>query len=285
MASISNQAQVSFSYEGATGTRSNNSNVVNATLLDEYSLSVEKTTSKNCYRPGDTLTYFIQVINTGCGCLKNFHITDNLGDEGYLTYVEGSARLIVGGILEEITPTSVSPLEFDVSDRLEREEGFVILYNVEVVEELSEEVNEITNTVEVRGYPCGCDCRDNKNCVHAEDSATITKCEFAEVLITKQASSDTYCCDEEIDFYITLTNTGTIDATDVVVTDSLPENFTLTSIFMENNGDVYEFGPAEYTLDSANFLTLPNAVGRSILVPSIAPGVDNTTRIRIHGHM
>lgn len=285
MASISNQAQVSFSYEGSTGTRSNNSNVVNATLLDEYSLTVEKTTSRECYRPGDTLTYFIQVINSGCGCLKNFHITDNLGDEGYLTYVEGSARLIVGGILEEITPTSVSPLEFDVSDRIERGEGFVILYNTEVREDLSEEVNEITNTVEVTGYPCGCDCNNNNNSVTETSTATVTKCEFAEVLITKQASRDTYCCDEEIDFVITLTNTGTVDATDVVVTDSLPENFTLTNVSMENNGEVYEFGPTEYTLDNTNLLTLPNAAGRAILVPSIAPGVDNTTRIRIHGHM
>ena len=285
MASISNQASVSFTYEGSTGTKSNNSNVVNSTILDEYSLTVEKTTSKECYQPGDTLTYFIQVINSGCGCLRNFHITDNLGDESYLTYVEGSARVIVDGILQEITPTSTTPLEFDVSDRLEREEGFVLLYNVEVVEDLGEDVNEIINTVEVTGYPCGCDCNNGNNGISETASATITKCEFAEVLITKQASSDTYCCDDEIDFFITLTNTGTIDATNVVVTDSLPENFVLTEIHMENNGEHYQFNPSEYTIDSSNLLTLPNATGRAILVPSLAPGIDNTTRIRIHGHM
>lgn len=283
MASISNQAHVSYSFTGGE-TRTSNSNVVNSTILDEYAFSVEKTTSRSCYRPGDTLTFYIQLINTGCGCLRNFRISDDLGGEGYLTYVEGSARVIVDGILEEITPTGTDPLEFEIPDRLEREEGLVLLYNVEVIEDLSEEVNEITNTVTVTGYPCGCDCNDNR-CITETSSATIEKCEFAELLITKQASSDTYCCDDEIDFFITLTNTGTVDATDVIVTDELPESFTLTSIFMENNGETYEFGPTEYTLSDANFLTLPNAIGRAILVPSIAPGVDNTTRIRIHGHM
>lgn len=284
MASISNQAHVSFSYEGSDITRSNSSNIVNSTILDEYSFSVEKTTSRSCYRTGDTLTYFIQVINTGCGCLRNFHIEDNLSETEYLSYVEGSARLIVGGILSEITPSSINPLEFDVSDRLEREEGFVLLYNVVISDNVPEDVNEIENTVTVRAYPCGCDCDDNR-CLTETSTATITKCEFAEVLITKQASSDTYCCDDEVDFYITLTNTGTVDATNVIVTDSLPENFVTTEIRMENNGETYVFDASEYTIDNANFLTLPNAVGRAILVPSIAPGIDNTTRIRIHGHM
>ena len=140
MASISNQAQVSFSYEGGS-TRTNNSNVVNSTLLDEYSFSVEKTTSRECYRPGDTLTFYIQVTNTGCGCLRNFQISDTLGENNNLTYVEDSARIIYDGTLNSITPTNLSPLEFDVSDRLERGNGFVLLYNVVVNENISEEVN------------------------------------------------------------------------------------------------------------------------------------------------
>lgn len=283
MASISNQAQVSFSYEGSGITRTNNSNIVNSTLLDEYSLSVEKTTSSDCYYPGSTLTYYIQIRNSGCGCLKNLFISDNLGTENYLTYVEGSARVVMDGILSEITPTSVSPLEFSISDRLERDEGFIVLYNVQVSNNISEEVNEITNTVDVTGYSCGCET--NGTSVSASASATIEKCNFAEVLITKQTSRDTYCCDDDIDFYITLTNTGTVDATNVIVTDSLPTNFVTTAIHMENNGNIYQFDPSEYTVDGANLLTLPNATGTAILVPAIAPGVDNTTRITIHGHM
>ena len=57
------------------------------------------------------------------------------------------------------------------------------------------------------------------------------------------------------------------------------------SIHKENNGNHYDYDASEYTLDDANFLTLPNETGTIIEVPALAPGVDNTTRIRIHGQM
>lgn len=285
MASITNQASVSFSYEGSENTQTNNSNVVSATMLDEYSIKVEKTATSTCYRPGDTLTYFVQVVNNGCGCLKNFTISDDLGTNGHLSYVDGSARVIADGILSEIVPTGTTTLDFLISDRLEHDDGFVLLYNVTVNSNLSEEVNELQNTVTVTGYSCGCKVEEERQSISATATATITKCDYAEVLITKQASSDTYCCDDEIDFFITLTNTGTVDATNVVVTDSLPENFTATAIHMENNGNHYEFSPSEYTINSANLLTLPNETGTAILVPALGAGTDNTTRIRIHGHL
>lgn len=285
MASISNQAQVSYSYDGSTRTRSKNSNIVNSTILEEFDFSVSKTSSRDCYRLGDTITYFVEVQNTGCGCLRNFQLTDNLGDNNSVTYVEGSARIIIGGDLRTITPTSVSPLVINVSDRISRDGGVVVVYNVEVNEELGADVNEITNTVDVLGYPCGCDTTEEVLPITRSATSTITRCEFAEILITKQANSDTYCCSDEIEYFITLTNTGTIDATNVVVTDSLPENFVATEIYMENNGVRYVFDPSEYTIDEANLLTLPNATGTAILVPAVAPGIDNTTRIRIQGHI
>ena len=74
-------------------------------------------------------------------------------------------------------------------------------------------------------------------------------------------------------------------ANNVVVTDTLPENFVATEIYMENNGVRYVFDPSEYTINDANLLTLPNATGTAILVPAVGPGVDNTTRIRIQGHL
>ena len=105
------------------------------------------------------------------------------------------------------------------------------------------------------------------------------------MLITKAITNDSVCCGEEVDYLIILTNTGSVDATNVVVTDQLPMSFTTMSIRMENNGNRYVFAKSEYDINDTNFLTLPNATGTEILVPAIAPGVDNTTRIIIHGHM
>lgn len=285
METITNQASVSFSYEGSPLTRTNNSNVVTHSVRDEYSVLVDKTSSSSSFRAGQTITYFIQVTNNGCGCLGTFEISDNLGNEGYTTYIEGSARLFINGELLEITPTGTSPLQFRITERLEQDENLYVLYNVVVNENISEEVTELTNDVTVRAYPCGCDCSRNSNCITGSDTLTIPRSEFAEVTITKYASNDSVCCGEELDYYITLTNTGTIDATEVVVTDSLPTSFTATEIHMDSNGEHYQFNASEYTIDGANFLTLPNATGRAILVPAIAPGIENTTLITIHGHM
>ena len=285
---VSNQAQVSFSFEGATGTKINNSNIVNSTMKDKYSISVEKTSTSTCFRAGETINYTIRITNTGCGCLGGFTIVDNLGGEDYLSFVEGSGRVFMNGSMTEVIPTSLNPLTFEVDGKLNRGEELILQYSALVNENINSEVGEITNSVCVHGYPCGCGCRSErrgKHCVSESASLTIPKCEFAEVLITKAISNDNVCCEDELDYFITLTNIGNVDATNVVVTDLLPTSFTTTEIHMENNGNHYKFDSSEYIISDANLLTLPNETGTAILVPALAPGVDNTTRIRIHGHM
>ena len=288
METISNQASVSFSYEGSSSTRTSYSNTVTSNVRDQYQIEVEKTSTTTAFRPGDTITFMVEVSNEGCACLGRFEVEDNLTGEGYLTYVDGSARLFVNGSMREIVPTNLAPLTFSFQDNLERGASLILQYNAVVSENINADVSEITNEVCVHAYPCGCSCNDNSrntNCVHACDTLTIPRATFAEILITKAVSNPNVCCGEELDYDITLTNIGNIDATEVVITDEMPTGFTATEIRMENNGEVYVFNASEYTIDSNNVLTLPNATGRAILIPAIAPGVDNTTRIRIHGTM
>ena len=285
METISNQAHVSFSYGNSEIVKTNNSNIVNTTMKDTYSIVVEKTSTTECFRAGEIISYTVHVKNDGCGCLGRFVVSDNLGGEDRTSYVEGSARVFIGGSMSEITPTGLDPLTFDIDGRLEREGEFVLQYNVLVNENISSDITEITNEVSIRAYPCDCGCNSNEDCVEGTSSYTISKCEFAEVLITKASSNDNLCCGEELDYMITLTNIGNVDATNVVVTDSLPTGFTLTEVHSENNGVHYKYDASEYDVSDANLLTLPNATGTAIYVPAIAPGVDNTTRIRLHGHM
>lgn len=283
METITNQASVSFSYEGSTTSRTNNSNIVTHVVRDEYGIIVDKTSSSDSFRAGQTITYFIRVTNNGCGCLGTFEISDNLSGGVNTTYIDGSARLFMNGAVSVITPTGTNPLSFRITERLGQDNSLFIVYNALVSENISEEVLEITNTTNVTAYPCGCSTTEES--VTGEDSHTIPRSEFAEVVITKYSNSDSLCCGDEIDYYITLTNTGTIDATDVVVTDQLPESFVTTDIYMDSNDVHYRFNPSEYTISPTNLLTLPNDTGRAILVPAIAPGIENTTLIRIHGHL
>lgn len=284
MSTITNQAFVSFSYNDSTETKTNASNIVTQSTRSKYSFSVEKVSTTECFRAGENISYMITVTNTGCECLHNFIVSDNMSGSGYLSYVEGSSRIFINGSMHMITPTNLSPLTFDISDSLSKGTSFILQYNALVDEDISTEVDEITNEVTVTAYPC---CADSGNDYFVTEtaSATVTKCEYAEVLITKAVSNDYLCCGDDVDYFITLTNIGTVDATNVVVTDQLPATFNVSEIHMENNGNHYMFEKTEYDISDTNFLTLPNATGTVILVPAIAPGVDNTTRIKIHGRM
>lgn len=285
MEQITNQAQVTFSQAGSEVSRTNTSNIVSHTVKDNYSIAVEKTSNNDCFRSGESLTYFVRISNTGCNCLSGLRIEDNITAEEYITYVENSAKLFMNGSMLDITPTSTSPLTFEIDGRFERESDIILQYVVMVESNIPVEINEITNRVEVIAHPCGCSCNGNSENIHACSELTIPKCEEAEVLITKAVSNDSVCCGEVVDYYITLTNIGTVDATNVIVTDSLPSNFTVMEIHKENNGNHYKYDSSEYDINGSNLLTLPNESGTIIEVPALAPGVDNTTRIRIHGHM
>lgn len=285
MEQITNQAQVTFSYSGSEISKTNSSNIVSHSMKDKYSITVEKTSTNDCFRAGETLTYFLRITNTGCGCLSNIRIEDNITSEEYVTFVENSAKLFMNGTMIDVVPDGTSPLVFEIDGVLERDKELVLQYVVMVNSNISSEINEIINRVEVLAYPCGCDCNRNSERVQASSELSIPKCEEAEVLITKAVSNDNVCCNEELDYFITLTNIGNVDATNVVVTDSLPANFTVMEIHKENNGNHYKYNATEYDIDDANLLTLPNEAGTIIEVPALAPGVDNTTRIRIHGHM
>lgn len=284
METISNQASVSYSYEGSTQTYTNNSNIVNSSMREEYNISVAKTSTVSCFRAGDTITYMVVVKNEGCNCLGRYRIVDVIENSEYLTYISGSARLFINGSMQTINPTDLDLLTFEFEGRLNRDSELILQYNVRVSPSIPADIENLVNRADVRAYPCDCN-DDSENYVEGSSELTIPKCEFAELLITKSVSNDNFCCGEELDYFITLTNTGTIDATNIIVTDNLPQNFTLIDIESENNGVRYKYDASEYDLTDDNLLTLPNETGTAIYVPAVAPGVDNSTRIKIHGHM
>ncbi len=106
MAQFTNQAQLS--YNNATI----NSNIAVGEVLEV--LSAAKTAVTENYTPGDTVTYVISAVNTGVTPLSGITVSDDLGAYTFdgttlypLSYVDGSVRLYINGVLQA-APTAVA---------------------------------------------------------------------------------------------------------------------------------------------------------------------------------
>lgn len=106
MAQFTNQAQLS--YNNATI----NSNVAVGEILEV--LTAAKTAVTETYSQGDTVTYAVSAVNTGSTPLNGIAVSDDLGAYTFgeatlypLSYVDGSARLYINGVLQT-APTVVA---------------------------------------------------------------------------------------------------------------------------------------------------------------------------------
>ena len=104
MAQFTNQAQLSYNNETVT------SNVVVGQLQEV--LSATKTAVNGSYRTGETVTYAVNLINSGTTAVTGLNLTDDLGayspETGTtyvpLTYVDGTVRYFINGV-QQPAPT------------------------------------------------------------------------------------------------------------------------------------------------------------------------------------
>lgn len=104
MAQFTNQAQLSYNNETIT------SNVVVGQLREV--LSATKTAVNGSYRTGETVTYAVNLINSGTTAVTGLNLTDDLGayspETGTtyvpLTYVDGTVRYFINGV-RQTAPT------------------------------------------------------------------------------------------------------------------------------------------------------------------------------------
>lgn len=99
MATFTNRA--TLSYNGVT----TDSNVTVGEILE--ALSVSKNAVNTTYGPGETVTYVVYLVNNGTAPFTGLTITDNLGGYAagggtayHLSYVEGTLRYFVNGVLQ-----------------------------------------------------------------------------------------------------------------------------------------------------------------------------------------
>lgn len=119
MATFFNQASLSY------GNIVTNSNITEGELIEVVSATKSAITSS--YAQGEPIAYAINLVNSGTVPFTDLTVVDNLGAYVFtdsngndvtlypLSYVDGSARLYINGILQTATPTVTAgpPLVFN----------------------------------------------------------------------------------------------------------------------------------------------------------------------------
>lgn len=131
MAQFTNQAQLS--YNGTVV----NSNVVVGEILEVVTAS--KTAVVDTYTTGGTVTYVISLVNAGNTTLTALAVNDDLGayEQGTetrvpLTYVDGSIRLFVNGVLQPAPIITAEPTLIVSGLTLPAGGNLVLVYTADV---------------------------------------------------------------------------------------------------------------------------------------------------------
>ena len=151
MAQFTNQAQLS--YNNATI----NSNVAVGEVLEV--LTAAKTAVTETYTQGDTVTYAISAVNSGATPLTGITVTDNLGAYPFgettlypLSYVDGSVRLYIDGVLQAAPATVAGPPLVISGITIPAGGNMVLIYEAAVNEFAPlGETDSIINTATVTG--------------------------------------------------------------------------------------------------------------------------------------
>lgn len=280
---INNTASATYTY-GRNIRDSATSNTTSTLLIKEFAISAYKSSLNPTFRAGENISYYIVISNDGTGTLYNVTISDDLGGSGsVLSFVDSSATLNINGTISSITPTTATPLSFVLPSPLSAGEKATISFIARVNSTLSDLVTTITNTATIQansGSTSGAVIS-----VTPSPTYTLEAQEYANVTMTKTASTNQITVGESFNYIITLVNNGTLDATGVVITDILPTNFAITNITSLSNGVQTTFDSSDYTLESStNTLTLPSvSSSKSITVPGATTSGDGVTTITITG--
>ncbi len=256
---ISNQARLTYRYDGETGSAA--SNVATAIIPDF--LEAAKTSLESSYKANDEITYILSAVNNCCCGETVLTVTDNLGtfssrfcdrDITPLTYI-GPAVLFIDGLQSETLDVSEFPnrVVFTVPS-LPAGSSAVIIYKVRV-----NEYADICPGSSIENTACfEYSCSGGKE---TQASHTLPVGSYADVSIVKSMNRDCSC--EGITYKFVISNSGNTDAYNVVLTDEFNPAPEISSITVGGN----LIPSTGYTYVNG-VLTLPIGTGEAITVPA-----------------
>lgn len=234
MISFTNRA--SLSYNGIT----KNSNTVSGNIVE--TLSVTKTAVDTDYSVGDTVTYVINLVNSGSTAYTGLVLTDNLGStsNGSLTvyplnYVSGTLKYFVNGAVQAAPAVTASqPLTIS-GISVPAGGNTTLVYNAQTNEYTPADTEaEITNTVTVTGDGIA---------ESLTASSTVNAASGVNLSIIKSVSPSEVAENGQLTYTFTIENYGNkaAEASDsVIVTDTF--NPILSALSVTFNGNTWTEG-------------------------------------------
>ncbi len=266
MAIFSNQA--TLTYNGNT----TNSNIAFGEILDV--VAVTKTAVEGTFTPGSQVTYVVSLRNTGNTTLTALTVTDDLGGTVFgagtvypLTYVDGSATLLVNGVAQAAPAVTAGPPLTVTGISIPAGGDAVLIYQARANEFANPAADgTIVNTVTVTG---------NGISTPLTATATVDSADDPQLTITKSISPAQVVDNDRVTYTFTIRNTG---PRDVVVTDNAAISDTfdpiLTGLTVTFNGTTWTQGiQYNYNQASGLFTTVPG----QITVPAATFTQDPTT--------
>lgn len=273
---IMNNATINYSFSGQTETISETSNDNVITLKDQAGLTIVKTAQNSTFVPGGNVTYIVTITNNGTSYFSGVRITDNLGGNGQLTYVDGSALLYYYEQYLKPEIASTNPLVFTLSP-LNVGQTMILTYTCKVKSNLPSDITTITNSLTGIGYTYNSEVTTTASC-------DITRSATSNILISKTSSKTAVSLNEIYNYYITMTNKGTTVANVSSIVDTLPTGFVISSVRLKIGSNTETtLATTDYTLDSNNKFTLPSNTGPNITVPGLSSSGDGVTVVTIVG--
>lgn len=267
MATFTNQAQLSYNNTVT------NSNVAVGEILEV--LTATKTAVVETYNADGTVTYVVQLVNSGDTALTGVTVTDNLGAYEFgtqtlvpLTYVENSIRYFANGVLQA-TPATVAGPPLVVSGITVPANGTATVIYETQVNEYAPLVtgSTIANEVTVSG--------GGVTPVTATEIVTVES--SADLSITKAISPVPVTENGRLTYTFTIQNTGNeaIEVADnAVITDTFDP--ILTDLVVTFNGTAW----AETTNYTYNATTgLFSTVAGQVTVPAATYTQDEITGV------
>ena len=252
MAQFTNQAQLTYNNTVT------NSNIAVGEIVGV--LTASKTPVTSTYTQGDSITYVLNLVNTGSAALTGLTVTDDLGayDLGGntiypLTYTDGSIKYFINGVLQS-APTVNSDTGLIISGiNVPADSNATIVYEATVNQYAPlTEGGEITNTATVSGG----------GITPIEASATVTTESGPLLTITKAISPIPVAENGTVTYTFTIQNIGNTEAVataNVALTDVFDP--ILSDVSASFNGVAWTEG-TEYTYDdtTGTFASTPGAI-------------------------